>query len=186
MSWLESLFYIYSFRNATNSRTMLGVVRKITDKGLVVLVNDKPYYTSKKFIPFKKIKLMPKLRIGSKICYDDEDQVIELSEYLNCKKCHKTMRVYSNHVCNCEYKDMVDTDGELIKTEYKIYNFNIGFKVYLKTNERVLHAVLFENNPLFDIMEEFKIGDKVYFKALIRERGIEHDLVNIFHVQNFK
>ena len=163
---------------------VLGVVRRITDEGVYILVNDKPYHTSKMLIPSKKIKSIPNLQIGSKICYDDG--VIKLTEYIDCKKCHQPLKIDGDHVCNCKPKDMIDTAGELIKTEYKRYLSNTGFKVSLKTDEKVLHCVLFEKDALLDIMEEFKIGDKVYFKAIVKDRGDVHDLVKIFHVQNFK
>ena len=164
---------------------VLGVVRKITDEGLSVLVNDKPYYTSKMMIPSKRIKSMPDLQIGSKITYSDG--VVELTEYLDCKRCQRPLKIDGDHHCNCEAKDIIDTVGELIKTEYKQYCSNIGFKVSLKTDERVVHFVLFENDALLDILEEFKIGEKVYFKAIIKDIGNNgHDLVKIYHVNNFK
>ena len=163
---------------------MLAVVKRITDKGLSVLVNDKPYYTSKTMIPSKRIKSMPDLQIGSKITYNDG--VIELTEYIDCNRCHRPLKIDGDHHCDCEDKDIIDTVGELIKTEYKQYSSNIGFKVSLKTDGRVVHFVLFENDALLDIMEEFKIGDKVYFKAIVKDKGDVHDLVKIFHVRNFK
>ena len=163
---------------------VLGVVRKITDEGVYVLVNDKPYHTSKLLIPSKKIKSTPDLQVGSKITFNG--RMIELTEYLDCKKCHRALKIDGDHICSCKPKDMIDTVGELIKTEYKQYCSNIGFKVSLKTDEKVRHCVLFDNDALLDIMEEFKIGEKVYFKAIIKERGDVHDLVKIFHVQNFR
>ena len=93
---------------------VLGVVRKITDEGVYVLVNDKPYHTSKLLIPSKKIKSTPDLQVGSKITFND--RMIELTEYLDCKKCHRALKIDGDHICNCKPKDMIDTVGKLIKT----------------------------------------------------------------------
>ena len=70
---------------------MLGVVNLLTDEWISILVNDQPYHTSMKFIPCKKIKGVPTLQIGSKICYEGE--AIKETEYLDCERCHQPIQL---------------------------------------------------------------------------------------------
>ena len=121
---------------------MLGVVSQISNDGISLLVNEKPFCTELKCIPVIGIDFKPTLVIGSKVSYDGK--VITLTEYLDCEKCHRPIELTGSKECDCEYQDMVDAGGEVIKMERTIYPTGLALKVTINCGRKIFHSVLFE------------------------------------------
>ena len=160
---------------------MLGVVNLLTDEWISILVNDRPYYTSMKFIPCKKIKGIPALQIGSKVCY--EGKTIKETEYLDCERCHQPIQLGGTNECDCEEIDMVSDVGELYISEYKMYATGLALKISIKYGGKMLHCVVFHGNAMNELVENIEIGETVKFKAVILKKGEVHDLGNIYHIK---
>ena len=120
---------------------MLGVVNLLTDEWISILVNDQPYHTSMKFIPCKKIKEIPALQIGSKVCY--EEKTIKETEYLDCERCHQPIQLSDANECDCEEIDIASDVGELYISKYKFYPTGLALKIFIKYGSKMLHYVIF-------------------------------------------
>ena len=88
--------------------------------------------------------------------------------------------------CNCSAKTAVATFGQIITHELKTYESGVAYKVSIESGEKTFHTCIFENTPLFGLIQNFEIGDEITFKAVITKSDERHDLGRIFHIKNYK
>ena len=158
---------------------MFGTVLRVAETGALVLTNEKCYNTEMKFISSQRIDPLLCLVPGSKIYFDDTK--VALSDYFNCKRCHKSLQ--ENEECACDEKRLVDLVGVLIKKENRSYPTGLGLKVSLQCGDRTLHSVIFQSSALHSIFNDYVVGELISFKAILMKTGDQHDLGKIFHAR---
>ena len=158
---------------------MFGVYFRKTDDRFFILTNEKHYKTEERFIPKEKYNSLPMLYPGSKVSYDGKE--VKLTDFDNCKRCHKMLNPLI--ACSCLPEKTIYSSGELIKSEYSMYDTGIVLTVAIRCDDKVVNAVLFKNNAMKNVLDIFEVGDTVKFKAIIINEGSQHDLVKIFAVK---
>lgn len=158
---------------------MFELYLRKTEDGIFILTNEVHYKTEERFIPKEKYDSLPKLFLGSKVCYDGSS--VKITDFENCKQCHKMINPLI--ACSCPKEKTIRCSGELIKSEDMMYETGIGLKIAIRVGDKVLNSVLFKNNGMKSLMEMFEVGETIKFKAIVVNEGPQHDLVKIFAVK---
>ena len=158
-----------------------GTVKEILDTGFSLLVNEIPYHTDIVFIPFEKVKLLSTIYSGSKIQIDDEK--LTLAEFINCKRCHKTLA--QTDVCFCSPEKSIETFGVIIKKKLKPLPSGWALKIVIKCGERIVHSLVLHDTAIYKILCDIEIGHFIAFKFILLNTDMNNDLVNIFFVRKF-
>ena len=166
---------------------MFATVAKVTHAGIFVYVNDSPCATKKKFIHIGALS-DPWLRLvkGDKVLY--KEGKVTRSDFINCWHCHKAYDYSENHQeINCECKKISNKmwlEGVLVDKVHKLYKTGLGIKVAIsRANGTREFPVIFEDNGLYDEIEEIPLGSLVRFKGkFTKSKTDENVYLNLFAI----
>ena len=67
--------------------------------------------------------------------------------------------------------------------EFKSYPSGDAFKISIECGEKMLHSCIFKGVAMFEVIQNFDVGDLIDFKSVITNRNGQNDLGKIFHIR---